>query len=139
MPVVPSAMVRMPPQSVGRPERCEGSLSAKYAMNHAAMPIGTLIQKVQRQPGPSVSQPPSSGPATAAMPNRAPIGPMYLPRSDAGMMSAMIACDRIIRPPPPRPCTARQATRDSKDCAMPPPSEAMTNRPIATRNGQRRP
>ena len=42
----------------------EGSFSAKYAMTHAAMPMGTLIQKVQRQPGPSVSQPPSSGTRT---------------------------------------------------------------------------
>ncbi len=76
---------------------------------------------------------------TAAMPNRAPMGPMYLPRSFAGTMSAMIACDRIMRPPPPRPCTPRQATNSGKVCANPAPADATVNRPMATRNGQRRP
>ena len=34
--------------------------------------------------------------ATAEMPKTAPIGPMYLPRSEAGTMSAMIACESTI-------------------------------------------
>ena len=139
MPVVATAIVTMPAQSTGRDDRCDGSLSANHAMANAAMPIGMLSQKAQRQPGPSVSQPPMSGPSTAEMPKSAPSGPMYLPRSDAGTMSAMIDCDRIIRPPPPRPCTARHRTRVSIESANPAPAEARVNRPIATRNGQRRP
>ena len=55
-----------------------------------------------------MKKPPTSGPATAERPNSAPIGPMYFARSRAGTTSAMIACDRIISPPPPRPCTPRQ-------------------------------
>ncbi|MNW61358.1 hypothetical protein D3C74_394100 [compost metagenome] len=129
----------MPATSILRPERWLGSLSVNHATRNAAMPIGTLIQKAQRQPGPSVNQPPRSGPITAAMPNRAPMGPMYFPRSLAGTMSAMMACDRIMRPPPPRPWTARHATSSGNVWAKPAPADAMVNRPIATRNGQRRP
>ncbi|CPU65225.1 Uncharacterised protein [Mycobacteroides abscessus] len=114
-------------------------MSATHATTNAATPMGTLIQNAQRQPGPSVNQPPRSGPMTAAMPKSAPMGPMYLPRSLAGTMSAMIACDRIIRPPPPRPWTPRQATSSGNDCANPAPADATVKRPIATRNGQRRP
>ena len=38
----------------------------------AAIPIGRLMKKIQRQPGPSVKNPPSSGPATLDKPNTAP-------------------------------------------------------------------
>ena len=105
----------------------------------AARPTGMLIQKHQRQSRWSVNRPPRSGPATAETPNRAPMGPMYLPRSRAGMMSAMIACDRIMSPPPPRPWKPRQTTSSPNDCANPAPADASVNRPIEKRNGQRRP
>lgn len=58
---------------------------------------------------------------------------MYLPRSLAGMMSAMMACDRIISPPPPRPWKPRQAMSSQKVCAMPDPKEPTTKIAIATR------
>src|SRR3712207_875555 len=85
-------------------------------MARTATPTGTLIQKAHSQPSESwsVKKPPTSGPTMAERPNRAPIGPMYLARSRAGTMSAMIAWARIIRPPPPRPCTPRQKTSQPK-------------------------
>ena len=132
-------MKKMPATSIFLPERCVGSLSVNQAMLKAARPMGMLSQKHQRQSACCVNRPPSSGPMTAEMPNSAPIGPMYLPRSLAGTMSAMIACDRIIRPPPPRPCTPRQNTSSPNDWANPAPADATVNRPMATRNGQRRP
>ena len=138
-PDVPTIMKKMPATSIFLPERWLGSLSVNHAVTNAATPTGMLIQKHQRQSACWVNRPPSSGPMTAAMPNSAPIGPMYLPRSLAGTMSAMIACDRIISPPPPRPCTPRHSTSSPNDCAKPAPAEARVNRPIATRNGQRRP
>ena len=107
----------------------------------AARPTGTLIQKHHCQPSASwsVKKPPTSGPAMADRPNSAPIGPMYLARSRAGTMSAMIACDKIIRPPPPSPCTPRQITSQVKSGARAAPMLAVVNNPIATRNSVRRP
>lgn len=67
----------------------------------ARRPRGMLIQKAQRQPMPSVNQPPSRGPATEARANTPPIAPMYRPRCRAGTTSAMIAWDSKINPPPP--------------------------------------
>jgi hypothetical protein len=100
-----------------------------------------LIQKAHSQPkaAESVKKPPTSGPATAERPKSAPIGPMYLARSRAGTMSAMIACDRIISPPPPRPCTPRQRTSQAKSGDRAAPTLATVNSPIATRNSVRRP
>jgi len=136
---VATIIVTMPGQSILRPARCDGSLRVIHETTSAATPTGMLIQKHQRQSRWSVNRPPRSGPATAETPNNAPIGPMYLPRSRAGMMSAMIACDRIIRPPPPRPCTARHTTSSPNDCENPAPADASVKRPIEKRNGQRRP
>ena len=69
--------------------------------------MGTLNHRAQRQPGPSVNTPPSSGPSTEDSPKTAPIMPMYLPRSRAGTTSAMMACESTIMPPPPMPWMAR--------------------------------
>ena len=85
--------------------RCRNAI----ALAMASRPRGMLIQKAQRQPMPSVNQPPSRGPATEASANTPPIAPMYRPRCLAGTTSAMIAWDSRINPPPPSPCTARPA------------------------------
>ncbi len=89
----------------------------------ARMPSGMLIHRPQRHPMPSVNQPPSSGPATDDTAKAAPMIPMYLPRSRAGTMSAMIACARIMRPPPPRPWIARAAMSAGMEPASPPTIE----------------
>jgi len=128
-------MSMMPATSILRPERCVGSFNVFQATAKAAMPTGMLTQKHQRQSRLSVKNPPSSGPITAAIPNRAPIGPMYLPRSLAGTMSAMIACDKIISPPPPRPWIPRQMTSSPKFWEKPAAADATVNSPIAIRNG----
>ena len=95
------------------------------------MPSGRFSQNAHRQPGPSVSQPPSSGPATEETANTAPMRPMYLPRSRAGTTSAIAACDRMIRPPPPRPCTTRATMRTSMLPARAPMTEPAMNSTIA--------
>ena len=69
----------------------------------------------------------------------APSGPMYLPRSLAGTMSAMMAWDRIIRPPPPRPWMARKTTKPQKSVARAQPTEARVKSAMAMRNRFRRP
>ena len=139
MVVAESAM--MPLTSIGVVLRRRGRVSANQPMRNAVRPTGMLIQKAHSQPKASwsVKNPPTSGPATADRPNRAPIGPMYLARSRAGTTSAMIACDRIISPPPPRPCTPRQTTSQVKSGARAAPALATVKSPIATRNRVRRP
>jgi hypothetical protein len=54
-------------------------------------------------------------------------------------MSAMIACERIMSPPPPRPCTPRQNTSQPKPGDSAAPKLAIVNSPIAIRKRFRRP
>jgi len=54
-------------------------------------------------------------------------------------MSAMIACDRIMSPPPPRPCAARNTTNIQKSDANAQAMEASVKIAIASRNNRRRP
>ena len=68
-----------------------------------------------------------------------PSGPRYLPRWLAGTMSAMIDCDRIMSPPPPRPCAARKTTNDQKSPANAQPTEASVKIAMAARKRFRRP
>src|SRR3712207_2106151 len=114
--VVVADSATMPATSSGVVLRFRGRDSANQPMRKAPRPTGTLTQKHHSQPSAaeSVKKPPTSGPATADRPNSAPMGPMYLARSRAGTMSAMIACDRIISPPPPRPCTPRSEEHTSE-------------------------
>jgi len=76
-----AAVNRVAPRRSSRPgpvlpaaERDSGT--SLRASASAAMPIGTLIQKITRQPSPStfaaMSTPPSSWPPTAAMPMTMP-------------------------------------------------------------------
>jgi len=108
-------------------------------MTRLTRPRGRLIQKAQRQPGPSVSQPPMSGPATEARPNTAPIGAMYLARSRTGTTSAMIVCDMIMRPPPPRPWTNRNADSSTMPWANPHRADPVRNSTMPVMNRALRP
>ena len=108
-------------------------------MPRATRPIGRLIQKIQRQPGPSVSSPPSSGPATEDRPKTAPKYPMYLPRSRGGITSPMVAKASDIRPPAPRPWTARKPISISMFCDSADRTEPARKVTIAAMNSGRRP
>src|SRR3954447_1905549 len=139
--VVVADSATMPAKSSGVVLLLRGRLSANQPMAKAAAPTGTLTQKHHCQPSAaeSVKKPPTSGPTTADRPNSAPIGAMYLARSRAGTTSAMIACDGIISPPPPRPCTPREITNQVKFGDSAAPMLATVNSPIAIRNRLRRP
>ena len=61
---------------------------------------------------------------TLATPKTAPNAPWYFPRSRGGTMSPTMAWASTIRPPPPTPCSARNAIsslmlRESPDSAEP--------------------
>ena len=73
-PVDPVALSVSPAQSTVKARARRGLCSAAATATHASTPKGRKNQKTQRQPKESVSQPPSSGPRTAAMPNMAPRG-----------------------------------------------------------------
>ncbi len=87
----------------------------------------------------SVKNPPSSGPATLATPKTAPNAPWYLPRSRAGTTSATIAWASTIRPPPPSPCSARNAISSIMFWARPHSAEPIRKTTIAAWNRPLRP
>src|SRR5690606_35617556 len=89
----------------GAAARGMGRLSA--AAGQARKARGNFVPYRPRPPVPSGNPPPEKGTATGEAPEYAPEDPAYLPRCLAGTMSAMMAWDMIIRPPPPSPCTTR--------------------------------
>ncbi len=92
-------------------------------MTMANAPRGRLNQKAQRQPMLSANQPPKMGPSTEENAQAPPMMPMYLPRCRGGTMSAIMDIERIISPPPPRPCMPRAAMSTGMLCASPPSTE----------------
>ena len=130
--VVAAASSTMPPMSsLGFTLLPLGRCRRKIAASRARAPRGTLIQKVQRQPMPSVNQPPSSGPATEETAKTPPMMPMFLPRSRAGTTSAMIAWERIMSPPPPSPWMTRPTISQFMSPARAPTTEPATKSRIA--------
>ena len=136
-------MSAMPMTSIfGRgplPLVCLGTLRNTAAAMRAMMPSGKLMAKAQRQPGPSVSQPPMSGPATDDTAKAEPMMPMYLPRSRAGTTEAMIDCERIIIPPPPMPWSTRPKIRVDISFAMRAKTEPSRKQQMANMNSGLRP
>ncbi|GGG43798.1 hypothetical protein GCM10011374_02710 [Kocuria dechangensis] len=108
-----------------------GQVQEEDGTGQGQQPEGMLIQKAQRHPGPSVKNPPSSGPATEARAKTPPMMPMYFPRSRAGTTSAIAAWERIISPPPPRPWKTRATMRTSMVPATAPMTDPAMNSRIA--------
>src|SRR5699024_4306116 len=116
-----------------------GTLRKIAAAMRAMMPSGKLMAKAQRQPGPSVSQPPMSGPATDDTAKAEPMMPMYLPRSRAGTTEAMIDWERIIIPPPPMPWSTRPRMSVDISSAMSAKTDPARKQQIANMNSGLRP
>ena len=96
----------------------------------ARMPSGMFIHMPQRQPGPSVNQPPRTGPRTEDRPKTPPMMPMNLPRSREEVTSAMMDWEEIIIKPAPKPCTARAMISSVMELAKPPRVEPTTKMAI---------
>ena len=139
--LVKTAMRARPSASTERsPVRVAGSSRKKTAVEAiASRPSGSASRKAQRHPGPSVSQPPMSGPATEETAKTDPMMPMYLPRWRAGTTVAMIACDRIIMPPPPTPWTTRPTMSHVMDSAKKPMTDPTMKTVIAPMKSGLRP
>ena len=78
-------------------------------MTSAAITIGTLIMKIQRQDATSTISPPSSGPARIPIPPQAVHLPIAAPRSSLGKTATMIASAAGVSSAPDTPCRARAA------------------------------
>ena len=102
------------------------SFSTKAQTIIASRPSGMLIHRPQRQPGPSVNQPPRTGPSTEETPKTPPMIPMNLPRSRAETTSATIDCEEIIMMPAPKPWIARPVISMPMPLAKPPSVEPIT-------------
>ncbi len=68
----PAAISVAPTTSIRTSRRRRGRCSVRWSTTDAAIANGTPIAKHQRQPSPSVTTPPSSGPTTVPTPNVAP-------------------------------------------------------------------
>ena len=135
-----SAKIRQksPPENVTRPGQsmrppdgaCDSSTLASVSAI-APIPIGTLMKKMNSQPNPSVSAPPTSGPIATAAPVVAPQSPNAVPRSAPWKALASSASEVANISAPPTPCTARARLSASGLSARPQASEAMvkTTRP----------
>ena len=74
-----------------------------------ASPIGTLSQKIQCQSMPSMTAPPTTGPAATARPAMPPHSPIAMPRFSAGKASLISVSVNGMTTAAPAPCTARAA------------------------------
>ena len=70
---------------------------------------GTLIAKIQRHEAWSTSQPPTSGPATEAIPPHAVHAPIAAARALFSKAATMIASELGVTSAPAAPCSARAA------------------------------
>ena len=90
-------------------------------------PTGTLTMKIQRQPMPLVSAPPTIGPTAAAPPTVAPHDAIALPRAGPWKSWAMRARPVANIAAPPTPWRARDQMSMLIDWASPQSSDAMVN------------
>ena len=89
-------------------ERCSGTKS--WVRTIAAIPIGTLTQKIARQPMPSTRRPPTTGPRARLMPTVAPQTPSARPRSRGSVkVLLMIESATGFSIEPPIACRQRKA------------------------------
>ena len=79
------------------------SSTRRSVITSAAIPIGTLTKKIQRQLRPLVMAPPSTGPTATAIPVTAPNAANATPRSRGGKAwaSSASAVANMIAPPTP--------------------------------------
>ena len=105
-----------------RAARDSGTNSAAHTI--AAATIGTLTQKMERQPRPSTRAPPRIGPSASARPDTEPNTPIALARSPgSGNVLATIAIATGLSIVPPTACSARAAIRAPMPGARPHSSE----------------
>lgn len=126
---------------IGRGERVSGT--ARAATAKITMPTGMLMRNTVRQPRPqrsaSTSQPPSTGPATAASPLTPPMSPYMGARSRGENSACTDASSCGTMRAAKSPCARRVTTRTSPDQANAAAAEASVNPATPMRNTRRLP
>ena len=109
------------------------SATAGRTAAKAVRPSGTLTRKIQRQPSPSVSSPPTSGPTARASPMVAAHAPTAPARRGPGYAAAISGMAVASSSPPPIPCTprARLSTSGASAAAHAPEASVKTASPAA--------
>jgi hypothetical protein len=130
--------------SPGTSARWSSDMSRDSSMNTsaaatAAIPIGTLMKKIQLQWMCSVIAPPTSGPIASASAETPTQMPIARPRSRGGKVTAMIESVAGFISAAPSPCTMRQTISPPALRARPHPSEAIVNTTRPTMKTRRRP
>ncbi|MOA19801.1 hypothetical protein D3C78_1402060 [compost metagenome] len=97
------------------------------------------MKKIQRQPNPSMSTPPSAGPIAVPMADRVPSSPMALPVLPLATVSPTKARVSAIMTAAPRPCSVLAAISRPRLGARPHSAEANVNRAIPDNSRRRRP
>ncbi len=117
--------------------RLSGTCRAATAITIAAS--GRFSRKIQRQPGPSTSQPPRNGPTAADTPPRPDQRPTAAERSSGWNTAWSIASEPGVSSAPPMPCTARAAISTSMVGAAAQAADAAANQTTPSRKIRRRP
>src|SRR6185437_7256466 len=121
-----------------RPRASPARKIAAIAMS--AAPTGTLMKKIQRQPGPAVSRPLAITPTDADIPVTAPNAPSARLRSaPSANVTARIERAAGATSAAPKPCRARAPISSPADPATPASSEADENRVSPVSSMRRRP
>jgi hypothetical protein len=94
----------------------------------AAMPIGMLMKKIQRQETSSTSQPPRIGPTIGPRSIGTPMMLMTRPTRCGPAARVRIVMPAGMSMPPPSPWSTRKAMSDSADQARPDRIEPARNR-----------
>jgi hypothetical protein len=135
----PPLNVKKPIQSGRRAAASRDSSIRSSVAATAAMPIGTLTKKIQRQPRPLVITPPSTGPIATAIPVTAPKTPNATPRSAPRNACAISASEVENMIAPPMPWKARESDSMTGLAATPHSSEPAVKTAMPIANSRRRP
>jgi len=112
------ARLAVPIQSA-RGACCGRDSSSRAEAIKVSSPTGTLIKKIQRQPGPSTRTPPISGPTAVAADNVAPNVPMARnPSSSATLPASAQASDDAVKMIKPTTNTRRRPIRSPRVAAV---------------------
>ena len=103
------------------------------------MPIGTFIQKIQRQEATVMMKPATTGPMMGPMRAGMPMSAMAEMSSDFGTERTRIRRPTGTIMAPPMPCTTRASSNHSKVGASPQPMEARVKMMMASRKMVRAP
>src|SRR6185437_15158201 len=90
-------------------------------------PIGTVTQKIQRQPSVLSSTPPIGGPADSPIACAAANQPSARARPLGPTAAVMIAMELAASIAPPTPCSSRAPTSQSRPGLSPHNAEAIVN------------